>query len=490
MKILSKYVNIFDEILFGYATTKLQNRQKSVLIFLLYLLGIIYWLYFFNFGNIDLSAYDWVKEAVYLDTLRNAISDGVIPWSWNEAYYHSSPKFLANPEFILTPDIFLLPFISNSSFVIIHLLLFYTIGFISSLILLKKLQVNFISLFLFWMVFNFNGYITSHIAVGHYQWTGYFILPFFFTILIIWATKSDERTNLNIKLSLLMALLLGFLILNGSLHIAIWCCMFMVITFLLRWKNYIFIITSVLVAILLGLERLLPGAIWFQIQKGDSFLTGYPGLIEIIDALTNFHRHDHLSVKLGWWNYNLFIGWFAFILLTIGFIYTVIHKRIIQSLPLLLTSVIFILFSVDSIYEFLIPNNLPFSDIERVPSRFIIMSFLMFLIFSLKGIDLFFSISPKISRAIIVIAIPLIALELLFHSFYWRIKYLENSFKVINRPSIWLVPNSDSIYSSIVLMSWFCSSIIFIVTVVVFLRNLKPFIIFFKGIILFDDKAK
>src|ERR1039457_2683421 len=78
------------------------------------LIGISYWVVFFKKGLPLIASQDWVKEQVYLNTLRSAIEYGVMPWRWSNAFYHDVYEFMANPHVSFFPDFLILPFVSNS----------------------------------------------------------------------------------------------------------------------------------------------------------------------------------------------------------------------------------------------------------------------------------------------------------------------------------------------------------------------------------------
>lgn len=222
---------LITEAIFQYPKTRAHFRVRFFFFIILYMIGIAHWICFFNAGDVTLMAYDWIMQSTYLNTIRVALTNGVIPWQLSDIYYHTQ-NFLANPEIVLTPDIVLLRWIPNGIFVIIHVLLFYSAGFFGSLLISREKKSSFIAFLLFWLVFNFNGYLTAHLAVGHFTWTGYFLLPFFFIILSRFVTESQGAFSVDITSVLATAILLGALFLNGSFHFAVWCSLFMVIALL------------------------------------------------------------------------------------------------------------------------------------------------------------------------------------------------------------------------------------------------------------------
>ncbi|NET73813.1 MAG: hypothetical protein F6K62_23625, partial [Sphaerospermopsis sp. SIO1G2] len=110
---------------------------KNMFLLVLAVFGAGHWLWFLNSGDFPLTFQDWHKEALYLNTLREAMVDGYWPLQGAEPYVQGTSAFFAIPEVVLTPDIFLLPLLNNGTFIVLHLLIFYVIGFIGSVYLAK-----------------------------------------------------------------------------------------------------------------------------------------------------------------------------------------------------------------------------------------------------------------------------------------------------------------------------------------------------------------
>lgn len=445
-------------------------QTRPIFFGLLFIIGIIYWILFFNAGNLTLDAYDWVKESAYLNSLRDAQIDMVIPWKWSEPFYHNTQSFLANPEIVLTPDIILLRWIPNSFFIILHIIIFYSVGFFGSILIAKKLNISLISFFVFWLVFNFNGYLTAHIAVGHFQWTGYFLIPFFLIILSKFLMDSQNTSSVNITNAFSMAILLGVLFLNGSLHIAVWCCMFMTIALFARWAMFSNVATAIIMGCLLSFGRLLPAALWFP--HNGFFIAGYPSFGTFLDAFIISHRHDFtMDIRaLGWWEYDVYIGYSAFIILGICFVFALFRKKVTIQIPFLVASGVFLLLSFGNSYN-IITKIIPYALIERVSSRFIVMPFILFLITAMIGLDEFFSLWPKSSKVAILIVLPFVVIEIFLNSIYWRVNHLEQSFLVLTRPILSLTPNYNQTYAVSVYLSWSVSFLSLIIILVLLFRN-------------------
>lgn len=471
--------SFINDVFWGYAKSKTHARIQLYFCVTLFLVGIVYWISFFDSGNLSFSAYDWDKEAAYLDTLRIAQTSHVLPWQWGKAFFQDTDKFLANPEIVLTPDTILLRWISNGSFVIFHVVLFYTLGFVGSLLLAKKLAVGFFSFAFFGLVFNFNGYLTSHLAVGHFQWTGYFLLPFFFLQLLAFTEASPGENGSKSTAILGMALLLGVLFLNGSVHIAIWCSMFLGVVVLLRWDLFLNVIGSVLLGFVLGLARLVPANLWFP-RKG-LLLSGYPTFSALFDAFTSLRLHSFAGLQeliglVGWWEHDVFIGFAAFTILVIS-LYVAFKGNRLPFQPYLLTAAAcFFFLSLGNVYGIVNMVPLPFVSVERLPSRFIVMPFLFFLMVAMTGIERLLHSFGEKAKTFLLLGFLMTINELFMHFYYWRLAFLEASFKAAARPAIFLVPCMDQTYISTVYLSWAVSltsfmAVIFLLIRVVSTRN-------------------
>jgi hypothetical protein len=154
-------------------------NKKYLFYFLLYFSGIIYWFFFFNNGYSSPGHLGWYKENVYLNILREAFNNYEIPFYYYPSMFDGNNRFLANPEIITLPHTFLLKYLSNSQFFFIHIISFYSIGYLGLYLIAKKLDY-FSFLFLF-TIFNFNGNIINRFDFGLIQYsTGIYLIPFFF----------------------------------------------------------------------------------------------------------------------------------------------------------------------------------------------------------------------------------------------------------------------------------------------------------------------
>ena len=200
------------------------------------------------------------------------------------------------------------------------------------------------------------------------------------------------------------------------------------------------------IGLFIGLGRLLPAAIWF-LKKSD-FISGYPDLGILITALTSVHNHEFPSIggafgTLGWWEYNIFVGFVGSFVLAFGLVVVFRLYKSIWYSPIFVAAGFMFILSLGDVYAFITKLPLPFAGIERVSTRFIVMPFVVFLISAVYGIDKLLSRRPTVSKPALVVAIPFLIFELANHSSYWNVVTLEEAFRHIEKPTLEIIFSND-----------------------------------------------
>src|SRR6516225_980171 len=312
----------------------------------LYAAGFIHWTWFFNGGKSSLHSYDWPKEVMLLEVLKDSFREARIPFHINVSEHYQrefahlkSGRFLGLPETNVSPQIFLLLFLKVNRFILFHNLFLYSLGFCGSLLLRRRYGISLIPFAAFFVLFNFNGYITAHLGAGHSMWSGYFLLPFF-GLYILQSVEEPSSYLPPIKL----AVVLFAILLQGSF-------------------------------------RMVPAAIAFWGFRDYFFIGGYPPL-SLLEAFVvvrgpTFQWPEGMFNVARWWEYDLFIS-----LLGLGMIaYFGIYKRFDRhpvftisrfaalDMPLLVLTVL----AIGDCYALFYNLPLPLLNSERVSSRFIVV---------------------------------------------------------------------------------------------------------------------
>jgi hypothetical protein len=427
----------------------LHSRVVSVLVLLaLYGIGIAHWTWFLNAGALTFQAYDWPKERMYFEVLRDALCAGRVPYhievpadyaditkfpqlnNFNPQQPPSPPvicRFLAMPETVLAPQILFLAVLEVGPFVWVHNLLLYSLGFLGSLALKKRYGLSLIPFAAFFVLFNFNGYLTSRLAAGHSMWSGYFLLPFFGLYVLEWLEEgSSWRPSLN------LALVLFGILLQGSLHLVTWCWMLVGLIAVFNWRFWKGSLLAIGFSGLLSAYRLIPAAVAFWRSPRLPFAGGYPTLTDLLDGLIVIREPTErwlggLFVAMAWWEYDMYIGILGLVMLAYFGIYRRFdkssHLQACQYAELDLPLLILTLLSLNGFYAIVYHLPLPLLNGERVTSRFVIIPLLMVLMIAcIRMQRVLEQLAPNAKRTVFFLAAILVTgSSLLTHSDTWRI---------------------------------------------------------------------
>lgn len=445
-------------------------------IMLLYVVGILHWAQFFNGGELSFAVRDWPKEYSYLSILKDSINAGVIPYHISHGF-HGTNKFLGLPETILSPQIFLLSFMTIGEFLLFHVTLLYSIGFLGCYLIKKKYKLSLFSFAILFLLFNFNGLITSHLAVGHLMWGTYFLLPYF-VLLVLGLLEGENRRSFSFK----MAFVLFVFILQGGLHIYVCCLLFLLLLALFNKQYFKEVFFAILWGIFLSAFRLLPAMVALQQKKLD-FISGYPTLRDLWDALTVIRIYSSEQIAgiyggLYWWECDIFIGLIGLaILIYFGIILRFSAKESInikykyKALDYPLFALV--IFSMNSFYAVINKLPIPFISVERLPSRFIIIPLVFLIVIAAIRMQTFFPIINQFKRVkiIAIICLMQMSFELFTHSRYWNANLVDMFTRkgTLSPPQIIAVPQ-DILYIKTVNFSLCLSLIMLFVWFYLFLK--------------------
>jgi hypothetical protein len=403
-----------------------------VILVVLFAAGFVHWLLFFHSGEITFNAYDWQKEFRYYSILKEAMDSGAMPYHVTIAFQGTN-RFLALPETNLSPQIFLLSFMGVGRFILVNILILYSAGYIGCLLLMRRFRLSILPFTLLFLLFNFNGHLTSHLGVGHSMWGAYFLLPFFFLFVLDLVERRSTRTT-PVKL----AFVLFFIILQGGLHIYVWGITFLVLLLIFNWRLLKPVVLSIFFSAILSAFRLIPAGFALA-NRQEKFIWSYPTLRDLIDSLITIRQQTPERLipwgTAGWWEYDFYVGiiGLAFILwfgVAMRFskdpgLAKLRYREL--DMPILIMG----LFSLSYFHAFLTRIPLPLLRSERVATRFAVLP-LMFLVV-IASIR-FSSVLEKIRQAVkfkvaAVAGVALVALGFVDHSFLWSVARLERIFR-------------------------------------------------------------
>jgi len=426
------------------------------------LLGAWFWFWFLDGANF--TAEDWPRELSYLSILEHSLSSGVIPWHCTLITQMGTTRFLTIPEVAYTPQIFLLWVLNVKNFVIVNILILYGVGFIGCLKLARRFQMSAFAFLFFVILFNFNGYLTSHLAIGHQMWASIFYFPWFFCFLFDLIASPGCRKNV-----LKLALILFFILLQGGLHQYVWCNMFLALLFLFRSKLRMPLLLTIIFAGLASSYRILPAA-WGFWKFQRPFISGYPNLEILLQGLTtigtdNTPTMGGLFNPMHWWEYDIFIGAAGLLaLIWYGLITPKMNRsqELAGNLGLLGSAMVVILFlSISDVYQFVNQLHLPLLYSEVVSSRFIILPFFLLLLMASDAMSVTLKKNGELSQGVVVILLLGTCYLLYLHASLWRVQSLEqisHAPLTVNLAEL-VAGKPDSTYHSVIIGSYLLSLI-------------------------------
>ena len=207
---LTRLINFLERLSTAFfigGQDKLSGWLNGVWLAALYLGGLVHWGFFFNWGSVSFNLDDWTQTGTYFNFLRQAALHNLLPLHIGSTLI-STDRYIARPDTLLSPQAYLLRFIGPGHFMLVNTLILFTAGCVGLLLLRKRYKLAPAAFGALFLMFNFNGHITAHLAVGHSEWVGYFLLPFF--VLLVLKLVEGEKAGWGWVLGVSLTLLFYF----------------------------------------------------------------------------------------------------------------------------------------------------------------------------------------------------------------------------------------------------------------------------------------
>ena len=227
--------------------------------------GLYLWGEFLNWGYSPLNFHDWaIISGPRLAVLRTAILNLELPLHSSAPVIEDGVtlRFLAIPDQILSPQIILLRWLDIEHFILLQFWLTYSLGFWALVLLRRRFLLSLLAFTLLFALFFFNGHIIAHASVGHANWGGYFLLPFF-AILIF--DLLDGKANWMWVAKVVF--LSFFIFLQGSYHQFIWILIFMGLLAITVPRHFWRLAVTAVFAVLVSMVRILPAFLLLGVLK-------------------------------------------------------------------------------------------------------------------------------------------------------------------------------------------------------------------------------
>jgi hypothetical protein len=348
----------------------------------LYAGGIALWGVFFQWGKFPLTFHDWADvTAPRLYFLKDALTQGMLPLhiSNPSALGGLTDRYMSIPDVFLSPQALALIFTTVTNFVLYNQILMYSIGFLGLLWFQRKFSLSAAAFTVLFLLFNFNGHVLSHFAVGHDTWGGYFLFPWFAMLVV--TLLEGERSWIWVAK---VALLLFAMLLQGSFHQFVWCLIFLGFLALAARRQFLPLAMAANFAVVVSLFRLLPPSLLVnQFGTAYAYMGGYPTVGDMWGALTGirlpgtYTYPPYVQKILGSWEFDLYVGLLGavFLILFGGYFWwknrAEAGRYNALALPLLAITIL----SIGDVYQIVRALHIPLLDGERVSTRMISLPF-------------------------------------------------------------------------------------------------------------------
>tara|TARA_B110000259_G_scaffold186868_1_gene239192 strand:- start:325 stop:1842 length:1518 start_codon:yes stop_codon:yes gene_type:complete len=442
---------------------------------ILYIIGLLNWFLFFNFGEPKFYYEDWPLFHSIYEVWQISLKEKTIPFFANlfsqdslthkDAY--GTDKFFTKSWSIFQPQLFLLNFINIKLFITLNYCLFYTILFYSLTLWINYFKLSTLSSIFLIIVLTLNGKLMSISGFGHAQMTfGYMLIPSFLWILNKFIVDEENTFKRLMQLSLFMSLVIQ----QTDMHI--YYQMFVVggliiIFFPKKYKDFFLVF---LISFITSAWYVVP-IIFFSSDLnvydtahwryygifGFGFQNGFAGnnllpyishdsyLITLLKFIVNYFLHIYESA-VGFHNagmpntheYNSYISIIGFIIIIfflLNFIYHFFKKNIIikkDYYKLLLSCFLILLLSAGPTHFFIIKSiktlfNFNFPLIDAVPSRYYYYFFNILCIFTAVLYSNYIKDKGFVIKLFFINLNLLLIVILLFHAQSW---WITNSFQL------------------------------------------------------------
>jgi len=415
-----------------------------------YLLGILLWGLFFNWGRGPFTYHDWAEITLpRLAFLKNALSQGVLPLHASNLLEPGfiTSRYLTLPDLLLSPQVLLLRFMEIGPFILVNTLLLYSFGHLGLLWFVRKFQLSTLVFSILFLLFNFNGHILAHYSVGHNTWGGYFLFPWIAVLVFqlfegvkgwLWATK--------------MALLMTAIYLQGSFHQFIWVLLFLGMLAITIPRHFLTLLKALVFAVLLNMVRILPPVLHYRTFESE-YLGGYVTLQMLVESLLEMQIPNDITLGsgmltgVGMWEFTIYTGWAGLIFLLIFGVYHWIQSNLDRKdwLKLMLPLTGLVLLSMHDIFKFVRLLPVPLLQGERIASRIISLAFMFLLLMASIEFQRWLDRSKVKGIAVVssCFLIILIAHDLWQNFELWSIPHASTMYPFIEFNSATWMPMND-----------------------------------------------
>jgi hypothetical protein len=437
----------------------------------LFLAGLVGWAYVMGFGRVALDFHDWPGINIpRLMFLQNAIRGGDWPlhMSGTASLHGVTDRFLALPDVITSPQSVLLLYMSLERFILVDVLIHYTLGFAGLLLLRRHFGWSLFTLTTVFLLFLFNGHILAHYSVGHFTWGAYFLFPIV-TLLLCRFLDGDDSWRLLAS----FAFVLFYMVLAGGEHHMTWVLLLMALLVPFCWQRAWWLAAAALFAGLLSAVRLLPPVLELQSFRSAGLVSdviGFPSLSHLVISLAFLRRESPAYnpalpgniwfFDSAFYEFNAFVGVAGVAILCVG-LYHWMRSPAPRYQPLLVPVVIMTALSIGSTYRIVRALAIPLLEGERYTARLFSLPLAVLIVMAATAVDQLLrdSTAPSWRRGLAMIALTFAALDAAASVRLWRVAVSSGTFgpATFRATDAIVAHRADPTYVTVILVGLFIS---------------------------------
>lgn len=455
----------------------IQKSLPLLLISILFLTMGIALARFLNWGDINYNYLDWSEEGPRYVYIQNALKQRQLPLHIDSPMAENE-RFIGIADTLLVPQFLLINLMSSGQFIVFNTLINYALGFYFMLLLKKRLNWSLGTFLMVTPLAMFNGYILSHLAVGHSMWVNAFLMPLLVLLFLDFPQdRVDWTWNLHFSLFCL------FMFLQGGFHFVLWSLGFVLLYAITKKSRLKPAMIAVLFGALISMIRILPTSVTY-VSSGRRFIAGFRTLTDLFLSLIQIQLPEYpqalLNSGLPVWETDYYIGLLgtAFIIV-FGLILPILKNETQHRLKLSeywFPMIVITILSIGQIWRFTNYLSIPFSHAERVSSRFFYVPLSFLLIIAGETFNHWqakFKQWPN--KTLLISGTVLIILHDLFQNArLWRVDRLDTLFTKLDVPVIAnVVTKHDPPYITAIIIGCAVSTITLILLIILSRRKQK-----------------
>lgn len=364
---------------------------------LLFIGGLIGWAYVMDFGRVPLDFHDWTGiNLPRLLFLQNALRAGEWPlhMAGNGSLHGVTDRFLALPDVITSPQTVALLFMPATQFVVLDVLIHYTMGFAGLLLLRKHLGWSLVTLTMAFLLFLFNGHILAHYSVGHFSWGPYFLFPVIAWLLLRFLDGDDSWRSVAC-----FAGVMCYMVLAGGQHHVTWVLLLLALLAPFCGRRAWWLAAVAIASGLLSAVRLLPPVLELHAFRDAGLVAdviGFPSVSHLLGAVVMLRRetpafNEALPGNIwfydsAFYEFNAFVGVVGLALIGLG-VYLWLRAAAPRYSVLAVPAFAMVALSLGSAYRVVRLFAIPMLDGERYTARLFSLPLLVLIVMAATAID-------------------------------------------------------------------------------------------------------